>query len=63
MKKLKGIINSLKDVWFVMLLISGLSMSAAVKTHGISENFILINGISLMVFIVLYFISTTKFKK
>jgi hypothetical protein len=46
-----------------MLLISGLSMSAAVKTHGISENLILINGISLMVFIVLYFISTTKFKK
>ena len=63
MRKLKAIINNLKDLWFVMLLISGLSMSAAVKTHGMPENFIFINGISLMVFIVLYFISTTKFKK
>jgi len=63
MRKLKGIINSLKDVWFVMLLISGLSMSAMVNTHGIPETNFLINAISLMVFIVLYFISTTKFKK
>jgi hypothetical protein len=63
MRKLKGIINSLKDLWFVMLLISGLSMSAMIKTPKMPDNYMLINAVSFMVFLVLYFISTTKFKK
>lgn len=50
---MKKIINKLIDVWFIGLVVSGLSLSAMVRS-GISYKYQLINLLVFMIFLILY---------